>query len=216
VEYIDPIGIRMKWPLCYVSCILRHFSDQPLYEYIAERIDTLRGGCEEVGDGMLWEESVRIAIILKFVAAVYKGCYLPFQLCRASEVNGAEIKVTTLGPGVVAVDDAKRVIEEHKASFQRNTLVLFVPTEAQLHQFDGFCVRYQDRQLRNVCAYQCKKDNDRGAAGRVPKWITEGGHLLRSRAPGISKLNWFNEKGWRYYNAEDTDNFLGWSLRIMR
>jgi hypothetical protein len=162
---------------------------------------------------MVWEESVRIAIILRFVVAVNKGWDLPFELCPATDVVEAHIHVMQLGPGVVAVDHAKRVIEEHKLRFEHNTLVLFVPTEAQLHQFDEFCVRYQDRQLRNVCAYQCKKDNDRGADGRVPKWITQGGHLLRSDAPSFCKIQGQNPKGWTYYNAEDTDDFLGWSLR---
>jgi hypothetical protein len=215
VEYKHLLGIRMKWPLCYVSCILRHFSDQPLYEYIAKRIDMLEGGCETVGSGMVWEESVRIAIILRFVAAAKKGWDLPFQLCPATDVEEAHIHVMQLGPGVVTVDDAKTFIEERKVNYQRNTLVLFVPTEAQLHQFDGFCVRYQDCQLCNVCAYQCK-DNNRGAAGTVPEWVTEGGHLLRSDAPSFCKMNGKNSKGWTYYNAEDTDDFLGWSLRIMR
>lgn len=70
----------MRWPLCYVACILRHFPGQELFEYIATRIDKLAGDCETIGDGMVWEESVRIAIILKFVAAAIKGWNLPFGL----------------------------------------------------------------------------------------------------------------------------------------
>jgi hypothetical protein len=214
VEFNDPLGVRMKWPLCYVACILRHFPGRALFEYIAKCIDTLGRDCETLGDGMAWEQSVRIAILLKFVAAVNRGWDLPFKLCRADEAAGADIEVINLGENVFTVDEVKRVIDDHKARFHRNTLVLFVPTEAKLQQFDGFCVRYQDGELRSVCGYQCK-DSNRGADVLVPAWITQGGHLLRSDAPKRCREVTQNSKRWTYYNAEDTDDFLGWSLRMM-
>jgi hypothetical protein len=91
----------------------------------------------------------------------------------------------------------------------------FVPTKARLEQFDGFCVSYQDCELRNICGYQCK-DNKRGADDQVPAWITQGGHLLRSDAPTSCKANGHNLMGWTYYNGSDTDKLFGWSLRVMR
>ena len=115
----------------------------------------------------------------------------------------------------IILEKVKKVIDDHKAHFNRNSLVLFVPTEAKLQLFDGFCVRYQDGELCNVCGYQCK-DNNSGAYGLVPSWITEGGHLLRSDAPKTCREVGQNSMRWTYYNAEDTDDFLGWSLRIMR
>lgn len=82
-------------------------------------------------------------------------------------MKGADIQVISLGPGVKTVDDVKKRIEFYKVNYQPNTLVLFVPTEAQLQQFDGFCVRYQDREMHKVCAYQCKAKG-RGADVKVP------------------------------------------------
>jgi len=164
---------------------------------------------------MAWEKSVSIAVLLRFIAAANLGWDLPFKLCKADEAKGADIVVMNLGPKVIKVEEAKKVIDDHKVQFRSNTLVLYVPTEAKLQQFDGFCVRYQNSEVRNVCGFQCK-DNNRDADGLVPEWITQGGHLLRSDAPTLCRSVGQNAQGWTYYNAEDTDDFLGWSLRMMR
>ena len=66
-----------------------------------------------------------------------------------------------------------------------------------------------------MSGYQCKDNND-GADGKVPAWITQGGHLLRSVAPKKCKSDGPNAKHWTYYNAKETDDFLGWSLQTMR
>ena len=114
----------------------------------------------------------------------------------------------SLGSGVKTVEGAKEIIYYHKLNFRNSTLVLFVPTEAQLLQFDGYCVMYQNCEVLYVCAYQCKANNS-GADGKVPEWITQGGHLLRSNAPQSCKILGRNAKGWTYYNVEETDEFLG-------
>ena len=93
--------------------------------------------------------------------------------------------------------------------------MLFVPTEPKLQQFDGFCVRYQGGEVRNVCGY-LYKDNNRVADTLVPAWITQGGHLLRSDAHVRCREEGQDSLRWTYYNADDTDDFLGWSLRLMR
>lgn len=214
-EVTSGVGIQVKWPLCYTASILRHYPGREPYGDIAGCIDKLEVDCEMVGNGVVWEQSVRIAILFKFVLAVSCAWDLPFGLCRPEEAQGAHVIVQHLGMGIITTEQCKRVIQDRKKKFLANTLVLFIPTEATLTQFDGYCVRYQEAEVRNVCAYQCK-DNNKGADGVVPDWISEGGHLLRSDAPGKCRTTGQNNKRWTYYDAADTDGLLGWSLRVMR
>jgi hypothetical protein len=215
VEFMQPLGVRMKWPLCYIACIFRYFTGIELFEDIAKFIDSLERDCETVGDGMAWEQSVRIAILLRLTLAARGGFDVPFKLCPKHKAKGADIAVMYLGADVKTVEHAQEVIFSNKSNFPTNTFVLYVPTEATLQQFDGFCVRYDNYEVRNTSGYQCR-DSDKGAVGKVPAWVTNGGHLLRSRAPGKCKYIGQNELGWTYYNASDTDEFLGWSMKMLR
>lgn len=216
VEFDPSLGILMKWPLCYISCIMRYFVGPTIHESMAEWIEELRSDCSKTSDGMVWEQSVRIAILLRFqVAAAFEAWEPPFGLCSASEATGADVHVLYLGESVTSISDVQQVVESRKMRFSSNTLVLFVPTDARLQQFDGFCVRFESNEVRDVCGYQCKA-NRKGADGVVPEWMNKGGHLLRSKAPTECRVGGQNEKGWTYYNEKKTDQFLGWSLRVMR
>ena len=56
----------------------------------------------------------------------------------------------------------------------------------------------------NILGYQCKDSND-GASGKVPEWITQGGHILRSIASLKCRTNDMNMNRWFYYNTTETD-----------
>eukprot|EP01031_Cornospumella_fuschlensis_P027240 gene27240-32909_t len=216
VQIHNTLGVRVKWPLCYITCIFRHFAGQDLLDYIANSIDVLAKKCETVGDGMVWEQCIRVALLLRlFVASRRRNWAPPLDLCTAEEAYGADVRVLHLGQAVETTDDVRRTIEEHCSQFQKNTIVLYVPTEATLRQFDGYCVRFKDCAMCQMSGYQCE-DNSKGANSPVPTWITKGGHLFRSNAPNMCKAGGSSTDGWIFYNAEDTDAFLGWSLRIMR
>lgn len=211
----DNTGVKITWPLCYIQCVMEQFSYLDVAMEIKECIETLAKDSKTVGDGMVWEQSVRIAVLLQFVLAVNGKYKLPFDLGDVIEARNADIKVIPLGQGIKSVEEARLKINSYSNHFSRNTLVLFTPIEASLAQFDGFCVRFENHQLQKVCGYQCK-DNRKGAKGQVPDWITGGGHLLRNEAPTRCKKEGYNEKRWLYYNSTETDQFLGWSLRMMR
>ena len=215
VQFHEPLGIVMKWPLCYVACILRRYKSSDVAAEIVKCIEVLESDCDTVGDGMVWEQSTRIAILLRFIAASMRKWSPPFQLCGSEEARDAAIRLMSLGTGITTVEQAKDVIKGHAKRFPQNTLVLFVPTQAEFAQFDGFCVRYNKGEVCNVSGYQCKANNN-GADGTVPDWITQGGHLLRSAAPKKCKSDGPNVNHWTYYNEKETDDFLGWSLQTMR
>lgn len=208
-------GIRMRWPLCYVSCILKNYPGCELYSDMANLIDNLGQSCSTVGDGMVWEQCVRLAIVLRFLLAAEREFDVPFNLCRKNEATGAAIKIMSLGVGIKSVEKSKGVIFSNSKHFPENTLVLYLPTEATLEQFDGYCVRYDRCEVQSVCGFQCKGGRQ-GASGNVPDWINRGGHLLRGCAPKQCRNDGQQDNGWTYYNSENTDDFLGWTLRLLR
>ena len=71
-----------------------------LDEDIAKCIDLLGQDCETVGDDMVWEQSVRIAILLRFITAANLGWSPPFDLGEAHETKDAVIDMLPLGPDV--------------------------------------------------------------------------------------------------------------------
>lgn len=86
---------------------------------------------------MVWEQSIRIAILLRLVLAVSCTWDLPFGLCRREEAQGAQVIMQHLGPGVRTPDEARQAIHDRRVNFRDNTLVLFVPTEATLTSLTG-------------------------------------------------------------------------------
>ena len=202
--------------MCYVSCILRHFQCcGDTYRQIAECIESLVSNCKVKGDGTVWEKIVRIAILLKFVTSAKRGWEMPFKFCLVSEARGADIEFKRLGEYVHTVEEARNEIYNLKEQFPFNTLVLFVPINTTQQHFSGFCVRYEGKEVKNICGFQCK-DGDQEADGVVPAWLIGGGYLLRSDPPSMFWTPGFNEKGWKYYGKCDTDHFIGWSLNIFR
>ena len=211
----EPFGLMVRWPLCYVACIINRYVACTETVFISGCISKLYMDTDKEGDGMVWEQSVQIAILLKYILAARKGFPLPFNLCSTDEAKNAEIQFLPLGVGIKTVDEAFDKIQNLASKMVQNTLVLFYPVEAATWQFDGYCARIINRRISNICGYQCK-DNNKGASGTIPSWMSEFGHLLRSDAPKVCRTMIPNKSGWVYYNSEDTNRFLGWSLQIFR
>jgi len=207
-------GILFKWPLCFVQCIMNHYRGIAEAQYISECIDVLCRDSSTAGDGIVLQQSIRIAILLRFVLTTRKGFGVPFQLCEADEVQAADIQMVALGEGITTIQQAHQIIRYYARTTTRTTLVLFYPVEASFAPFDGFCALFQSLKLLKVCGYRCD-DNNKEPSGTVPDWVTQGGHLLRSQAPRRHKTDGPDANGWTHYNETETNGFLGWTLRIM-
>lgn len=207
----------VKWPPCYIHCIMDYFSNFPIARASKKCLADLEHITETVGGGMVWEASTRVAILLQAALAVdkYGKADGPLGVCDHEDAKGADVRMVALGVGVKAPAQAHRVMHAYAQRTMKPSLVLFVPSEAQFVQFDGFVCLIRNREIVSTAAFQCK-DRSEGATGIVPEWITCGGHLLRAEAPMSCKTLGQHSNGWYYYNQEDTDEFLGWSLRIMR
>eukprot|EP00981_Chlorochromonas_danica_P007442 scaffold1752_cov296-Ochromonas_danica.AAC.1 len=97
VRYVENQGAKIKWPLCYVQCVARLFPQLPVARDIAACIDILAKDTQTKGDGMAWEQSVRIAILLRFALAVAGRNYgIPFRLCEMKDIEHADITVVSI------------------------------------------------------------------------------------------------------------------------
>mmetsp|Transcript_26157 Transcript_26157/g.37450 ORF Transcript_26157/g.37450 Transcript_26157/m.37450 type:complete len:217 (-) Transcript_26157:141-791(-) len=191
-------GIVFKWPLCYVQCIMNRYRAIAEAQYISQCIDRLRhNSSTAAGDGMVFEQSIRIAILLRFLLASRRGFDVPFQLCEVDEVRDAKIQMAALSEGITTVQHAHQFISNFARNTTRTTLVLFYPVEASFAKFDGFYALFQNLNLQKVCGYHCE-DNGKGPGGTVPDWVTQGGHVLWSKAPRLCKTDGPNLNGWTF------------------
>ena len=206
------LGNQAKWPPCYAQCILRHFAI-PDALVLAKAMISLEAISDVNGDGKLWEQMTKVAILQHLNFAMYKGGYGPFGICENLDVSSGDIEMQGLGEGVRTVEQAIDVIATYASHCRTLTMVVFYPNEATFTHFDGFIlVTLGLGNVERLAGYQCK-DSKEGAHGVVPESLNCGGHLLRSVAPSTVREN---NRGWTYYNDEETDLFLGLSLSVMR
>lgn len=213
------IGKIMLWAPCFMHCLVELFIKNKRCTgatAVWHCLEVMSHSIHKTGDGLAFELTTHVAILNRMIlASLGFPTAVPFQLCSGILAEGAEVKYIALGEGVKTVESAKQVISTFADEFEKNTMVLFYPTESTMVQFDGYCVRYQDKQLKEVCAFQCKSGN-KGASGTVPDWISKHGHLLRGDPPPTVKTDGVRSTGWVYYNLEDTNKFLGPSLAVMK
>jgi len=208
------LGIRTTWPLCYIVCICRRYAGIGVAQLIVECINKLFYRVGYVGDGMVWEESVRLAILFRLVLSVHNNWDAPFKLCENQDATNAIIAVVQMPPDVVSVENASTWLSEYAKLIVQKTFVSFVPTSCILNQFDGFLVLIENGKLIRVIAYQCK-DSRQGSDGTVPSWIHWGYHF-RAKPYATTRDAGARERRWTYYSIQETDNFLGPSLAFMR
>jgi hypothetical protein len=211
-------GVRVKWPLCYIMCVMQHFREvSGSASVISACILDLTLAVRKVGDGMAWESCTRVALLMRFALAAGSSTHdlgIPFDLCTRSEALGCAVKSTPIPQEYTTlegIDGAYNYIVQYGSMVRTSLLVVFEPVAASFVQFDGFCAYFANGDLVRFAGYQCK-DNSKGTIGDVPHVCNAGGYLLRSDAPdrtGVAR----RARGWTYYNMVETEDLLGWSLQ---
>lgn len=92
VQNHHSLGQLVKWPLCYIACILNRYKMvNSVAEEIVRFINVLNSDCDKVGDRMVWEQSTRIAILLHLFCASKRNWNPPFDLCSQEDAREADI-----------------------------------------------------------------------------------------------------------------------------
>ena len=107
----ETLGIRMKWPISYVGCMMNRFNF-PIAKKMFVCVNTLLHNCKTKGDGMAWEQSSRLAILLRLqLLAAGRKHFDFFNISNENyDLFGSHVDAVSLGVNVTTPEDAIKCI----------------------------------------------------------------------------------------------------------
>ena len=205
---------RMRWPLCYVACIIEMFKprvDNNLLSPLTDCFSSLQFYSTQTDSGKDWEVIIEIALLFRFYANKFSNFGVPLNLLSRPQ-QAADVQYISIPGELNTLGKARTFIKDKVAVCIKSTLILFVPLLNSFPVFDGFAVFTEcDNGGRRtiISGYQAKKGRPTPTAA-VPAWVNGGGWLLRGRAAGTQHRP---ESGWTYMTQQDIcDDILGYSL----
>ena len=195
---------RIRWPLCYIACILKTFELNEATHAVCEYCDSLSKLAQETESGKEWECVLNIAIIFRCLYQAYYGSDSPFSIVPLG--TKPTVKCRTLPPEIITLPAVMEQIAIIVNSERTPCLLVLVPSYSKFPDVDGFVVYYDVEHELVVCGYQAK--TGRGYPKKeAPQEVTRA-LLLRGKAPAMGSLR----KGWEYMSSEYVQQLLGYSL----
>jgi hypothetical protein len=195
----DEFGIydqeeHMRWPLCYIDCILSAFTLSNYTEFISGHINDLWTSAGTVESGMDLECVIHIAIAFR--------CLHCLLLCE-----GGNIFDRVLSWRGIMVPDEYHTLDSIRGyvsslTTPANTIIFLVPSYAKCPDFDGIIL-----SGGLTCEYQIKL-----GGGHPEKNPPEGiiqGYLFRGQSARVQS----SKPGWNHLSSDDIASLLGYSLR---
>lgn len=200
-------GGKIRWPLCYIACILRTFKENEATRAVCENCDSLSSYVQVTESGKEWECVLNIAIIFRCLYQSYWGSSSPFSMVP----SGIEPTVIcrTIPHELQTFPHVMAYIAQILGSQCLPCLLVLVPSYSKFPDVDGFVVYCQNITAPVIYGYQAK-------TGRAypkhdaPTEMTKG-LLLRGKAPAMGSLR----RGWEYMSREGVQRLLGYSLAPM-
>ena len=211
---VVPEHNRMRWPLCYVICIIDLFSSK-LTSYLSplkKCLNNLEVFSALSDSGKDWEVIIEIALLFRFYANMLSDLSVPLGLLEPTQ-RATHVQYISMPGDCDTLDKAHKFIASNVTLCTKPTLILFSPLLTKFPVFDGFAVfteRDEDGHRSTVISgYQARKGTSTPVAA-VPAWVNGGGWLLRGKAAATEHLT---ESGWIYMTEQDIcDEILGYSL----
>ena len=197
---------KIRWPLCYIACILRAFELNEATNAVCNNCDSLSTYAQETETGKEWECVLNIAIIFRCLYQAYYGSDSPFSIVPLG--TKPTVKCRTIPPEIETFPAVMEQIPQILNSEPTPCLLVLVPSYSKFPDVDGFVV-YRVEQQQVVYGYQAK-------TGRAypkkdaPQWVSRA-FLLRGKSPAMGSL----KRGWEYMCSEDVQQLLGYSLKPM-
>lgn len=203
---------HMRWPTSYIGCILgRYHTVHSVARIVPDQIAQLNIDTKRDGDGKSWETTVEIAILLQFfLASKGVGIHDVFKLCSIDEAK--ECAIDRIPLSSETLEEVRANLEQCATMYGKKTLVVFSFVSATVPQFDFICAFINSGKVLRSCGIQCKDSNE-GSTGTSPEWLNCGGYLLKSN-PTRTTYSHENRR-WKYYNKNELDSLLGYSLQIL-
>lgn len=193
---------KIRWPLCYIACILKAFKLNEATHAVCGYCDALSTHAQETESGKEWECVLNIAIVFRCLYQAYYGSESPFSIVPC----GIEPSVIcrTIPAELKTQSSIRDFIAHSRASGP--CLLLLVPSSSKFPDFDGFVVYCPDETTETIFGYQAKTSRTY-PKNACPDWMEEG-LLLRGNSPTVGSLR----RGWKYMSQQDVLSLLGYSL----
>lgn len=200
-------GNKIRWPLCYIACILKAFKQNEATRAVCDYCDSLSTYAQATESGKEWECVLNIAIIFRCLYQSYWADQSPFTIVPP----GIEPKVmcSTIPHEFQTLPQVMGHIADLTARISVPCLMVLVPAYSKFPDVDGFVVYCGVGAKTLVYGYQAK-------TGRAypkkpaPKQLTKA-LLLRGKSPAKGSL----QRGWAYMSREGVERLLGYSLEPM-
>jgi hypothetical protein len=199
-------GNKIRWPLCYIACILKAFEQNEATHAVCDYCDSLSTHAQESESGKEWECVLNIAIIFRCLYQAYYGSESPFNIVPLG--TKPTVMCRTIPPEIKTFSAVKE-LAEFLSSKRSPCLLVLVPSYSKFPDVDGFVVYCGVEPALVVCGYQAKTGRAYPKKDAPPE-VTRA-LLLRGKAPAMGSLR----RGWGYMSREDVQHLLGYSLEPM-
>jgi hypothetical protein len=196
-------GGKIRWPLCYIACILKAFELNEATHAVCNYCVSLSTHAQETESGKEWECVLNIAIIFRCLYQSYYGSDSSFLIVPLG--TKPTVMCRTIPPEIETFPAVMEYIAEVLYSERTPCLLVLVPSYSKFPDVDGFVVYCGVERAPVVYVYQAK-------TGRAyPKKDATKALLLRGKAPAMGSLR----RGWGYMSSEGVQQLLGYSLKPM-
>lgn len=210
-----PEADKVRWPLCYLSEILKifrilvlvlvtsgvgHVIDE-IYKISRKDIPVFASMVET---GLDWQSVVDVAVLLRALEALLwkRGHPLVPSLFEVKSIE------------FVPMPDEYRTLEQGQQFIMNlpprepGHLYVIRSTYAKFPLFDGFLVAVLGTNLKELTGYQVKLGRHTPRLS-VPNWVNGGGVLICGLASTSSSIR---PTGWKFMSECQIQEFLGYSL----
>lgn len=201
---------QLWWPICYIECILRLFSDYEISEQFPKLVEAhlaASASASEEGSGIAWELIVQASLMLRCMDAMLNGSEGPFEIAEFGVMPDVDFRA--LVGEITTLEQARTEIECQLTKATRPTIMLFKPKFVSFPEYDGFVgYKASDNSIR-VIGHQ-EKLGRAYPKRAVPEnsWIERSVHL-RGIAPAAANKC----RGWEYLDRAAIQDLLGASLK---
>jgi len=205
---------KVKWPICYIKCILGLFKETETTRFILDECNKLVVQAVSTESGKDWECIVGIAVGFRCLSQAFYGFGSPFEIVPLGVVPNVFAvalpdDITVEGANNFILSKSLEALKRSRITNPFPLLVLATPTFSKFPIVDGFVAYYASAEIMTLYGYQTKLGKGLPKKGFTNSQGMEKGFLLQGKAPDDDH----SYKGWEHWNKEQVQQLLGYSLK---
>ena len=216
--HFSSMGIdeKVSYPLCYMSLIL-HDLDLSFVgvKRLCEIVDKLEVHTRDVGSGLDWECTMRLAIIVRCLSSQWLGAGSPFDIVPKN--IKPQLQFIKLSQGMKNLTAARSFINEKVNEHHTHTLLYFDAVECGFEDVEGLVVytnglKGEEKQVTKIGFQANSGDNQ--AVREIDQEDLDHSFLIRARVIAMNPRDTTAKKGWTFWTIAEVKEFLGTSLQL--